>query len=86
MESIVTVAIALLVGVVLLKFVFQSAKLVIRLAVLLLLVGGTLYLFAPDTLNKVVSSEQQEKVMNLVDSVGRQVQDSLFSEVRKRIQ
>jgi len=61
METFIVVAIALIVVLFILRFVFKAAKGIITLGIGIILLGVGLHYFAPETLDKFLGAERHQR-------------------------
>lgn len=87
MENFIIIAIALVVVLLILRFVFKAAKGIITLAIAIVLLGVGLHYFSPETLDKVIGAERHarwtQEVTKRVDTGVAKVGDKVKKELDK---
>lgn len=90
MENFIIIGIALVVVLIILRFVFRAAKGIITLAIAIVLLGVGLHYFSPETVDKLIGAERHarwtqiatDEVNNKVDEAGKKLKKKL-DEVEK---
>lgn len=84
METYIIIGIALIVGLIVVRFVFKSLKLIIEIGIVALLVGVGMHFFAPEYLDKAIGKENHDKVVKITKDGINKIEE-IGSDVFKKL-
>jgi hypothetical protein len=82
MENFIIIAIALVILLIVIRFVFKAAKGIVTIAIGIILLGVGLHYFAPETLDELIGVERHKRWTQEVTSKS----DTLTKDIGKKLQ